>query len=126
MDIVRQLDGLEAITLWGEYMLKNLKPFAGMENLKSIVMMSGLESLEGIEDIPSLEATFLVGSDVHDLSPVRNAKKLMYMDISGLAIFDMSPLLETPALKSVSCDAQQAEEIRKLEETPGFELQIQG
>ena len=126
MDIVRQLDGLEAITLWGEYMLKNLKPFAGMENLKSIVMMSGLESLEGIEDIPSLEAAFLVGSDVHDLSPVRNAKKLMYMDISGLAIFDMSPLLETPALKSVSCDAQQAEEIRKLEETPGFELQIQG
>lgn len=126
MDVVRQLDDLEAITLWGEYMLKDLKPFAGMEKLKSIAMMSGLESLEGIEDIPSLEATFIVGSDVHDLSPVRKAKKLMYMDISALAIFDMSPLLEAPALKNVSCDVQQAEEIRKLEENPGFELNIQG
>ena len=63
---------------------------------------------------------------MHDLSPVRKAKKLMYMDISGLAIFDMSHLLEAPALKSVSCDVQQAEEIRKLEENPGFELNIQG
>ena len=124
--VLRQLDSLTNFMLWGEYTLKDLTPLEGMDKLNCIVMMDGLESLEGIEKLPSLEYLYLIGSDVHDLSPIRNAKKLKGMDITGLVIFDMSPLLEVSTLENLLCDAQQAEELWKLEENPGFEIQVQG
>lgn len=122
-EVLAQMSELKGLIMWGgNTVLKNLEPLKGMESLESLAVSSPVSSLEGIENFPKLYALSIGFSFITDLTPVLEAKRLHYIDISNADIESYQPLLEHPTLAQVQCTEEQKKEILEQNPSPDFEI----
>lgn len=108
----------------GAYPYKDLTAFEECPEITSLDIIDGLESAEGLEHFPNITSLNLRSEKLHDMSPIRYARKLEELSINSQIIFDYTPLLEHPNLKKVYCTQQQKKEILDIDPEPDFEIII--
>lgn len=124
-EILSQMDCIQELHCYHNYIPGDLKPLAGMDSLSLLNLRTGLKSLEGIENFPNLQYLHIEGSSVTDLSPISQATQLLHLGIQNLQIEDYTPVLEHPALERIFCDEQQKEEIQNADPDVRLEFVIQ-
>lgn len=120
-EVFSRMENLTILSI-GAYPFKDLTVFEECPNITSLDIIDGLESAEGLEHFPNITSLSLRSEKLHDMSPIRYARKLEELFVNSQIIFDYTPLLEHPNLKKVYCTQQQKKEILDIDPEPDFEI----
>jgi len=148
------LDDIEPVRTWpaiqrlylcetGEYDASPLETLKGMaaldvtigsdasEYLKGLyvetlrVGWKGQTDLEFIKEVPHVEKLEFNESSIRDISAISGREDIIYLNMEGCAVEDLSPLLTLPNLIQVKMSTRQREEMEKLADkygAPSFEV----
>lgn len=94
-----------------------------VENLR--VGWQGQNDLEFIKEVPHVEKLEINESSIRDISAISGREDIVYLNMEGCAVDDLSPLFALPNLLQVKMSTRQREGMEKLADkygAPSFEI----
>lgn len=120
-EVLSRIEGLGLLAIGG-YNFPDFSEFGDMADLTSLAVYGEVNSLKGLEHFPQLDDFAAASEKLHDITEILLTDKLESLNIASLILFDFSPLIRHPGLKTLICSEKQKEEILKQEPLPEFEM----
>ncbi|MFN9371575.1 MAG: hypothetical protein ACK6D3_06790, partial [Planctomycetaceae bacterium] len=97
---LKKMTSLRVLTMFNCRQIRSLLPLSDIPLVHLIIDRSGVESLDDLK-VDQLESLQAILAPISSVQRLKDARKLVSLDIRETAVRDLSPLFELPVLQSL-------------------------